>query len=238
MWCFKLQNAASFWGLSPQAHQGPKDSTIRANQKWKKTNTRLAKCCVFSRQLQMTSSLPLHSQRQCLIWICQKQKKTSEKWCFKPSKCRRLLTAKPIDLQDFAPGNNLKGGNWCKLVRNVVSQVFVGICPSAGFRPYPITKSSASELVKSSIKQALNVLNVMSQPSKWRQLLGLQPIPQGSALVNNQNFKETNENLRKILFLNCQQFYALCHQHPPDYVPNPFIKELPRNMSEAAESLC
>ena len=92
-------------------------------------------------------------------------------------------------------------------MRNVVSQVFVGICPSAGFRPYPITKSSASELVKSSIKQALNVLNVnyvMSQPSKWRQLLELQPIPQGSALVNNQNLKETNENLRKILFLNCQ----------------------------------
>jgi hypothetical protein len=125
MWCFKLQNAASFWGLSPQAHQGPKDSTIRANQKWKKTNTRLAKCCVFSRQLQMTSSLPLHSQRQCLIWICQKQKKTSEKWCFKPSKCRRLLTAKPIDLQDFAPGNNLK---WGKLMQTCAKCCVSSIC--------------------------------------------------------------------------------------------------------------
>ena len=110
MWCFKQQNAVSFWGRSSQT---PQDSIIRANQKWKKTNERWATCCVFSissRQLQMTSSLPLHSQRQCLIWICQKQKKTSEKWCFKPSKCRRLLATKPIDLQDFAPEYYLKGG--------------------------------------------------------------------------------------------------------------------------------
>ena len=151
MWCFKQQNVASFWGLSPRPTKAPKELTIRAIQKWKKTNTRWAKCCVFSissRQLQMTSSLPLHSQRQCMIWICQKQKKTSEKWRFKPPKCRRLLAAKPIDLQDFAPGNNLKGGNWCKLVRNVVSQVFVGICPSAGFRPIPLLKALPQNLSK------------------------------------------------------------------------------------------
>jgi len=66
--------------------------------------------------------------------------------------------------------------------------------------------------------------------------MGFNPYPKDPALVNNQNGKETNENLRRILFLNYQQGYALCHQHRPDYVPIPFIKELPRNLSEAAET--
>ena len=109
MICFKQQNAVSFWGLRPQA---PNNSTLKANQKWKKTNKRWAKYCdliINSRPLQRTSSLPLHSQRQCLIWIGQKQQKTSEKCSFasggEAPDLQGLCHSAPVTNQKFRETN-------------------------------------------------------------------------------------------------------------------------------------
>jgi len=53
-------------------------------------------------------------------------------------------------------GTNQK---WKEQMTNVVSQVLIGLCPmssaSAGLRPYPNSKESASELIRSGIKASV-----------------------------------------------------------------------------------
>jgi len=81
------------------------------------------------------------------------------------------------------------------------------------------------------------VKNVMFQTSKYRQLMNALPqTPKNSALGNNQKRIETNENLREMLCLKNQYAYVICHQLRRDYDPIPFIKALPRNVSEAKEN--
>ena len=64
------------------------------------------------------------------------------------------------------------------------------------------------------------------QPSKCRHLLGASPqTSKYSALWNNQKGLSVG-------------LHVICHQLRPDYDPTPFIKAMPRNLSEMTENSC
>jgi len=115
------------------------------------------KYCVLStsgRHLQRISSLPLHSQRQCLLWFDHKQQKTSDKWS-------SASGGEAPDLQGLchsAPETNQKLRETNVNLREMLCLRYLCICPMASARPYPITR--AFELVRSVTKLVWNCENV------------------------------------------------------------------------------
>ena len=125
-----------------------------------------------------------------------------------------------------------------------MSQVLVGmsyICnqPRPYFIPIPFTKALHLHLSKaaknySAICFKFDVSNVKMSSASG----SLPPDPKDFALGTDQQWKETNENLHEMLCLKYQCTYVLCHHLLPDFVPIPFRKALPRNLSDAAENKC
>ena len=98
-------------------------------------------------------------------------------------------------------------------VSSIIRHVLYMSSASAVLHPYSIHKSYASKFVKSGKKTIVQyVLNLMSQTSKCRQLLGPCPqTPKNFALGTDQQWKETNENLHEMLCLKYQCTYVICH---------------------------
>jgi len=235
---FQTTKCRKLLGSSPQT---PNDSTLRAKQKWTKTDERWVKYCVLSissRHLQRTSSLPFHSQRQCLLWFEHKQQKTSDKWSSASGGEAPHLQG----LCHSAPGTNQKWRETNVNLHEMLCLMYLCICPMASARPYPITR--AFELVRSVTKLVWNgenlyVSNVKTSPASAVQ--GFAPrlsrtLPFEVSEMNGNKWKLAQNVVSHVgLSLGlCPMpsvFAGLC--------PYPiFLKDLPLYLSEAAENLC